>query len=109
MKEKFIKKYCAGVGCFYHDPGGNGKHYCCGSLDHNPLFCDGVDISTLSACPRGKAYLKRILSNDRAQQRARKRKKLTPRKRQLLRDLRVGLIAGLVAGIVYLIEFVTLK
>lgn len=106
MKESFIKKYCAGCRCLYHDVEKTGAHYCV----YGCVFVgDGVNISTLPACPRGKAYLKHILRHHREEQRARNRKKLPPRKRQLLRDLRVGLIAGLVAGIVCLIEFVTLK
>ena len=106
MKAKFIEKYCAGCGCFWHEVEKTGAHYCgYGCV----IVGDGVDISTLPACPRGKDYPKRILRHHREEQRSRNRKKLTPRKRQLLRDLRVGLIAGLVAGIVYLIEFVTLK
>lgn len=106
MTEKFIKKYCAGCGCFWHEVEKTGAHYCGYGCE---IVGDGVKISTLTDCPRGKAYLKRILRHHREEQRARNRKKLTPRKRQLLRDLRVGLIAGLVAGIVCLIEFVTLK
>lgn len=106
MTEKFIKKYCAGCSCFWHEVEKTGAHYCgYGCV----IVGDGVEISTLPACPRGKDHPKLLLRARRKERRAQNRKKLSPRKRQLLRDLRVGLIAGLVAGIVCLIEFVTLK
>ena len=106
MKAKLIKKYCAGCSCLWHEVEKTGAHYCSYGC---VIVGDGVEISALPSCPRGKAYLKSILRRHREEQRARNRKKLTPRKRQLLRDLRVGLIAGIVAGIVCLIELVTLK
>lgn len=105
MKESFIKKYCAGCGCCWRDADESGTPIC----TFPEPFGGGDPISTLPACPRGKDYPKRLRRASRKERRARNRKKLPPRKRQLLRDLRVGLIAGLVAGIVYLIEFVTLK
>lgn len=107
MKDRFIKKYCAGCKCFYFSAwiGENG-----GCAYHED-FIDrsATHLEEVPECPRGKDYLRALMRKRRRDKRASRRIKLSPRKRHLLRDLRTGIIAGLVAGIVYLIEFVILK
>lgn len=100
MKERFIKKYCLGCGCPWLSVDEAGTPIC----TFPEPFEGGDPISGLPACPRGKDHPKRLLRARRKERRTTGRKKLAPRKRQLLRDLRVGIIAGLVAGIVYIIK-----